>query len=133
MKSVRPFPETIRPMLEMEDVSGNELAARLKNRGFERDSSVIYRLIAGDYPPNEEHMEQIAAVLGVTPETFAEYRLWKARCDYDPKIVGWDQAIKNLQRRELDEGLVGGDEPGLDPIDLVDELTGGGEAQAESS
>lgn len=104
MKSTKPFPETIQLLLDIYEISGRELARRLERKGISRNQSTVQRLVNGESPVNHEHLEWFAKALGILPETFAEYRLWKARSSYDPLVIGWPKAIKNLELREASEG-----------------------------
>lgn len=112
VKSNKPFPETVQSLLQLEGISRRELARRAIAHGWKRDQSSIARLVSGEIAAQPEHLEAIAKTLLIQPETFAEYRLWKARSEYDPSVIGWEQAIKNLERWE---GAVGLADPPLDP------------------
>lgn len=103
MKSTQPFPATLKKILEIEGISERQLTERARRKGYDRHHSTLHRIYAGDGPVQPEHMEGVARALNIAPETFAEYRLWKARTDYDPGVIGWKRAIRNLQRLEGDE------------------------------
>lgn len=122
----------MRLLLEAHKLSGRQLHARM----LERDPkvqvhSVFSRLITGENRVHPKHMEAIASALHILPETFAEYRLWKVRREFDPEEVGWDRAITNLQRHERAEGAEDDLEP-HDPADLLDDPDEH-EGRAESS
>lgn len=132
VRSTRPFPETIRDLRRIAGVSERELTRRASRHGFARDNSTLHRICTGESAALPEHMEAIARALQIEPETFAEYRLWKARCDYDPAAVGWDRAIRNLALTERVEGRT--DDVPLSAAELArNEDEGSDEAQAGSS
>ena len=59
----------------------------------------LHQLCSGaGAPPTAEQIERLASVLGVVPEFFAEYRLWRLRALLDPSVVGFDRAMANLDR-----------------------------------
>lgn len=58
----------------------------------------LRRLHSGTRAVRPDHLEAIAEALGVEPEFFAEYRLWKAREALDPRVVGFDAAMNTLDR-----------------------------------
>lgn len=58
----------------------------------------LRRLHSGTRAVRPDHLEVIAEALGVAPEFFAEYRLWKAREALDPRVVGFDAAMNTLDR-----------------------------------
>lgn len=116
MKSYKPFPETMQMLLEMEGISGRELSKRGVRHGLDLSHSTISRMAKGEVPAAPHHMESIARTLGILPETFAEYRLWQARRQYDPAEVPFETAIRNLRRLEEREDE---DAEALDPAQLA--------------
>jgi transcriptional regulator with XRE-family HTH domain len=59
----------------------------------------INMLANGHDKPSLRSMELIAAVCGVAPRYFAEYRLALAMRELDPAEVGLEQALENLNGR----------------------------------
>ena len=57
----------------------------------------LRKAVAGERPPGPGLMEAVAEGLGVQPSVFFEYRLYQAQRAFDPKIVGVDQALTNLE------------------------------------
>jgi hypothetical protein len=57
----------------------------------------LRRAVAGERPPSPLLMEECARVLRVRPEYFLEYRVYLAKRDFDPREVGVDRALQNLQ------------------------------------
>ena len=57
----------------------------------------LRKAVTGDRPPSMDLMEKVAALAGVSPEVFSEYQMEKARQQFDPKVVGWEQAEQNLR------------------------------------
>lgn len=67
----------------------------------------LRKAAAGERPPTLAVMELVADKLGVDPaETFAEYRLWAVRREFDPQHVGIDRALRTLDA--WDRFLLGG-------------------------
>lgn len=74
---------------------------------FARDLPTIHyetfrKIKAGDRQLDKRAIEEIAKAAGVEPAYFAEYRLITARELYDPRVVGFDQALKNLREQLRD-------------------------------
>lgn len=57
----------------------------------------LRKAVAGERPPGPGLMEAVAEGLGVEPTVFYEYRLLEAQRQFDPKAVGVDQALANLE------------------------------------
>jgi hypothetical protein len=57
----------------------------------------LRKAVAGERPATPQLMELCAELVGVPPTVFAEYRLYEAQKQFDPKEVGWDQATANLR------------------------------------
>jgi hypothetical protein len=66
----------------------------------------LRKIRAGDRVLDKDAVEQIAKAAGVEPAYFAEYRMMLAREQFDPRIVGFEQAVKSL------EGWLGDPGPG---------------------
>jgi len=70
---------------------------------FARDLAGVHyetlrKAVTGDRRPLPELMEACAAALGVEPTVFPEYQLWEAQRQFDPREVGSDAAMANLER-----------------------------------
>jgi transcriptional regulator with XRE-family HTH domain len=74
-----------------------ERTRELDGRGFTH--AHINMLANGHDKPSVRAMEVIAHACGVDAEYFAEYRLAAAVRDLDPEIVGFEQALANLDAR----------------------------------
>jgi len=57
----------------------------------------LRKAVAGERAPAPKLMETVASVFKVKPDVFYEYRLRQAQLDFDPKEVGVDKAIANLE------------------------------------
>lgn len=57
----------------------------------------LRKIKSGDRVLDANAIEQISAAVPIDPAYFADYRLIKARELFDPKIVGFDAAAKNLR------------------------------------
>ena len=58
----------------------------------------LRKQVSGERPVGIETMRESAEALNIPPETFDEYALWEAQRDFDPREVGVEQALQNLQR-----------------------------------
>lgn len=58
----------------------------------------LRKAITGERQPSPKVMEEAAAALGVTPDLFIEYRVWNAQRQFDPREVGVQEALANLER-----------------------------------
>lgn len=131
MKSIAPFTETLASLMRMRDISGRELSRRIQALGHDRHHATLSRIYNGSSPliliaeeeqgHNPENLEAIARALHVPPETFAEYRLWRARSRFNPKAVGWGTAIRNLEVVEAAEARRRDEAHPIDPADLLEE------------
>jgi len=68
-------------------------AAQLRGVHYE----TLRRAVAGDRAPSPRLIEECARVLGIAPEHFLEYRVYLAQRDFDPRAVGVERAIRNLE------------------------------------
>jgi hypothetical protein len=57
----------------------------------------LRRVVTGQRQPSPHLIEESARVLGVRPDYFLEYRLYLARQQLDPAVVGLERAARNLQ------------------------------------
>jgi hypothetical protein len=96
----RPFGAIVRDLLiERDFVTGmgnpnwSGFAAQLEDVNYES----LRKAVTGDRHPAPKIMEAVAASLGVDPSIFWEYRLYEAQEQFDPKVVGEEQALANLQ------------------------------------
>ncbi len=95
-KSRRPFPETLKSLLESHEMSLRELSRRTRKQADWGRTSTMSLLLNEELRPTMEAMEHIAFAIEVRPETFAEYRLGAARRRLDPEVVGLNEALRNL-------------------------------------
>jgi hypothetical protein len=99
--SRRRFGEALRPLLEDRE----EFLTKTGNINFRAVANALdgvhyetlRKAAAGDRVPPLHVIEQVAALLGVSPDYFAEYALARVSRDFDVREVGWDQAIENLR------------------------------------
>ena len=57
----------------------------------------LRKAVTGDRAPAPVLMERVAAALGVEPDVFEEYALWRAQRMFDPREVGLEAASENLR------------------------------------
>jgi transcriptional regulator with XRE-family HTH domain len=99
MKSTKPFPETLKSLMEMQEVGHRELTRRCEAHGW-GSLGTINRLVNGELRPTQRAMAAVARALNEPPETFAEYRLGAMRERLDPEAVGLPKALRALARCE---------------------------------
>lgn len=121
VKSNKPFVETMQHLLEMEGISQRELTKRAQAKGWKRQHSVMHSMLTGQSAILPEHMEMIARVLFIEPQTFAEYRMWEQRRRFDPEVIGFKKALQNLSTVERAEGLEA-DPPQHEPSEVARSL-----------
>lgn len=100
-KTNDPFPVALRELLIEHDystASGNPnwTAFSEELRGVHYET--LRRAAAGERSPSARLIEECARALRLTPDYFLEYRLHLAQRDFDPKAVGLERAVENLQR-----------------------------------
>lgn len=94
-----PMPQAIEKLLGRRGWGRRDLAALLRAEGLTIGRSRLNQICSGTgAPASPEQIERLAAVLGVSPGFFAEYRLWKTRRLLDPAVVGFDRAMANFAR-----------------------------------
>jgi transcriptional regulator with XRE-family HTH domain len=94
-----PLPAAISALLDRRGWTRRDLAALLRAEGLTIGRSRLNQICSGTgAPASPEQLERIAAVLGVSPGYFAEYRLWKTRRLLDPSTVGFERAMANFAR-----------------------------------
>ena len=78
--------------------SGNinlqEFARTLPSYHYE----TLRKAVVGDRSPTVELIEEVARSLGVSPSVFFEYDLLLAQQSFDPRVVGLDAALANLEQ-----------------------------------
>jgi transcriptional regulator with XRE-family HTH domain len=129
LESSRPFPESLRMLAQLRDISLREVCRRCERRYNWGSTGTFSGLLGGEFTPTSRAMEHIASVLEVAPEFFAEYRLTKLRESLDPDIVGLPSALRTYA------DLIGADE-GAEPEPLSPKEAGRrgeSEGEAESS
>jgi transcriptional regulator with XRE-family HTH domain len=94
-----PLPEALDALLRRRGIGVASLASLLRAEGLTIGRTRLNELSRGEgRQPTPEQLERLAAVLGVSPAFFAEYRLWRARSLLDPGVVGFDRAMVNFAR-----------------------------------
>lgn len=58
----------------------------------------LRKAVVGERVPSAQLMETVAEVLGIPPTRFAEYRLHLFTRQFDPREVGLDEALSNLEK-----------------------------------
>jgi hypothetical protein len=98
METTQPFAVALRELLFEHDytsASGSPkwsmLAAQLEGVHYQ----TLLRAAAQKRPPTPKLMEECARVFRIRPEYFAEYRVYLAQRDFDPRVVGLDTALQN--------------------------------------
>lgn len=96
----RPFGAVVRDLLIERDITtgmGNPnwsgFAQQLEGILYE----TLRKAVTGERWPSAKIMEAVANALDVEPTIFWEYQLWLAQRAFDPREVGEDQAMKNLE------------------------------------
>jgi transcriptional regulator with XRE-family HTH domain len=100
-RSERPFGAALRELLTEADITtpiGNpDWAGFAKRAGVNYES--LRKSVAGERPmPPRELIVAVAGELAVDPLYFVEYRLMEARRRFDPREVGYEEAVRNLER-----------------------------------
>lgn len=57
----------------------------------------LRKAVTGDRAPAEKVMIEVGAALGIDPNEFYEYALLQAQKQFDPREVGEDAALANLE------------------------------------
>lgn len=97
--STEPLPEALAELLARRGINLSGLASLLRAEGLTISRTRLHQLASGQgAAATAEQMERLAAVLGVSPGHFAEYRLWRIRALLDPAVVGFDRAMANFDR-----------------------------------
>ena len=99
METTNPFPLALRELvIENEYVTQtgkpNWTAFASELDGVHYES--VRRVAAGRRFPSPRLIEECARVLRLRPEYFVEYRIYLARRDFDPRVVGLERARENL-------------------------------------
>lgn len=102
MESRQPFAETLKTLMEVQGLSVRELAKKTGRSGSQGSLAhpTIGEMRRGLLSPSPAAIEVVARALGVEPETFAEYRLWRARNLFDPgrDAKSFKRALANYDR-----------------------------------
>lgn len=95
-----PFGRVLRDLLIERDITtgmGNPnwsaFAEKLDTVHYE----TLRKAVTGERQPSAKVMEEAAAALGIEPTTFIEYQIWQAQSQFDPREVGVEDALKNLE------------------------------------
>jgi transcriptional regulator with XRE-family HTH domain len=93
------LPEALGALMSRRGLRLSEVGGLLRAEGITIGRARLSQLASGQgRPASPDQLERLAAVLGVEPSFFAEYRLWRARSLLDPESVGFDRAMANLAR-----------------------------------
>jgi transcriptional regulator with XRE-family HTH domain len=98
--SNKPFGDTVRALMQARGMTYRALAESTREvdgRGLTH--AHINMLANGRDKPSLRAMELIAVACRVEPDYFAEYRLASAMRALDPDVVGFEQALANLNER----------------------------------
>ena len=100
MESTDPFPVAVRDLViehafatRTGNANWSAFAAELHGVHYE----TLRRAVAGERAPSPRLIEECARVLGIAPEYFLEYRVYLAQRDFDPKVVGIERTLRNLE------------------------------------
>jgi transcriptional regulator with XRE-family HTH domain len=95
-----PFGDALRDLMDDRDLTYRALSrATADTDGKGLTHAHLNMLANGHDKPSMRSMELIAAATRITPDYFVEYRLAKACRDLNPEVVGFEQALKNLNQR----------------------------------
>ena len=95
-----PFAQWLDEALDERDISQRELARITRRQSDWGSSTTLSHIITGILPPSLEALEVIARALEVKPEIIPEYRMAVLRRDLNPERVGFQRALRTLQRLE---------------------------------
>lgn len=101
-KSTQPFMRALARVLRDSDHASVDEEGNINWSVFARDLPTIHyetlrKIRVGERALDMPSIEEIAKAAGVAPTHFAEYRMMQARQLFDPKTIGFDQALHNLQ------------------------------------
>ena len=107
--SAQPFMRALARVLRDSDHQSVDEEGNINWSTFARDLPTIHyetlrKIRVGERALDMAAIEEIAKAAGVPPEHFAEYRMMQARQLFDPKEVGFDQALANLRRWFSEQG-----------------------------
>ena len=98
--SDKPFGETVRALMNARGMTYRAIAEATREQdGRGLTHAHINMLVNGRDKPSLRAMELIAQACDMEPEHFAEYRLAAAMRELDPDVVGFEQALENLNAR----------------------------------
>jgi lambda repressor-like predicted transcriptional regulator len=96
----KPFSKAVRDLVLLNPAltrkNGNpdwRKLATLAGIGYES----LRKALARERPVSDKIIRAVSKALGVSPEHFFEYRLHRAQGDFNPKVVGFEQALKNAR------------------------------------
>lgn len=98
-ETFRPFGRVLRDELVDRDITtgmGNPNWSAFADKLDGVHYETLRKAVTGERNASPSLMEACAAALNASPEMFVEYRLWLAQREFDPREVGADQALKNL-------------------------------------
>jgi hypothetical protein len=105
-RGCRPFGEELRDLLIAKGITtgtGNACWATLASRMPGVHYETLRKAVTGERLPSHALMESSATAIEEEPEAFSEYRLFKQRSKFDPKVVGRQTALNALARVEQRE------------------------------
>lgn len=97
----RPFGKVLRDLLidaEITTSMGNPNWSAFADKLDSVHYETLRKAVTGERNPSPVLMTEAAAALGRDPSVFIEYRLWEMQRKFDPREVGVDEALKNLER-----------------------------------
>ena len=97
MGSDKRFADALHEAIMEEEISIREFARRCVKRTGWGSHTTVNALLHARLEPSIEAMEACARTLNLKPEHFAEYRLAMARQQLDPRVVGLETALRNLE------------------------------------
>ncbi len=100
--STDPLRVVLEQLLAEREMTAHALSVEVREQTGWGSSIGISKIMRGELVPGPEGLRHIAAVLGVEPEVFAEYRLGVAREALDWREVGLGQALTNLGELDVE-------------------------------
>jgi len=99
--SKQPLPVALRRLMSDSGLSFRALAAHTRRQdptGSGLTHGHLGQLAGGHQHPSQRALELLAATFNVAPEFFVEYRLAQLRHALNERQVGYEQALRTLQR-----------------------------------
>lgn len=99
--SEQPLPTALRELMADAGLSFRALSARTRRHDPTAGGLThghLGQLAGGHQHPSQRALQLIAASFDIDPEYFVEYRLARLRHDLDERAVGYEHALRTLQR-----------------------------------